>query len=68
VGSWNFLPTTPGCCWASHATGVRLRDVAVSLDVTERSALAIVADLTAARYVVKRALLGVSDRDHRCLT
>jgi hypothetical protein len=33
--------------------GVRLRDVAASLGITERSAHAIVADLTAAGYVVK---------------
>jgi MarR family len=34
--------------------GVRLREVATSLGITERSAHAIVADLTAAGYVVKR--------------
>jgi MarR family len=34
--------------------GVRLREVAASLGITERSAHAIVADLTAAGYVVKR--------------
>ena len=33
--------------------GVRLRDVAASLGITERSAHAIVADLTAAGYLVK---------------
>ena len=33
--------------------GVRLRDLAVALDVTERSAYAIVADLVEAGYVVK---------------
>jgi hypothetical protein len=33
--------------------GVRLRDVAASLAITERSAHAIVADLRAAGYVVK---------------
>jgi hypothetical protein len=33
---------------------VRLREVAASLGITERSAHAIVADLTAAGYVVKR--------------
>jgi DNA-binding transcriptional ArsR family regulator len=33
--------------------GVRLRDLAVALDVTERSAYGIVADLVEAGYVVK---------------
>jgi hypothetical protein len=32
---------------------VRLRDIAASLGITERSAYGIVADLTAAGYVVK---------------
>src|ERR1700729_83263 len=34
--------------------GVRLRELAASLGITERSAHAIVADLTAAGYLVKR--------------
>jgi MarR family len=34
--------------------GTRLRDVAASLGITERSAHAIVADLTSAGYVVKQ--------------
>ena len=34
--------------------GVRLREVAASLGITERSAHAIVTDLTAAGYVVKQ--------------
>ena len=33
--------------------GVRLREVAAGLGITERSAHAIIADLTAAGYVVK---------------
>jgi DNA-binding IclR family transcriptional regulator len=33
---------------------VRLRDIAASLGITERSAYGIVADLTAAGYVVKQ--------------
>jgi hypothetical protein len=54
VESWNFL-TNHGrvlLCIAREP-GVRLRDVAASLAITERSAHAIVADLTAAGYVVK---------------
>jgi uncharacterized membrane protein len=33
--------------------GVRLRDIAATLGITERSAFAIVTDLAAAGYVVK---------------
>ena len=33
--------------------GIRLRDLAVAIDVTERSAYGIVSDLVAAGYVVK---------------
>ena len=33
--------------------GARLRDIAASLDITERSAHGIVTDLTAAGYVIK---------------
>lgn len=52
---WSFL-TNHGrvlVCIARDP-GVRLRDVAASLGITERSAHGIVADLTAAGYVVKR--------------
>ena len=34
--------------------GARLRDIAASLDITERSAHGIVTDLTAAGYVIKQ--------------
>ena len=37
----------------AHDPGVRLRDIAERVGVTERSAYALVADLTAAGYVVK---------------
>jgi DNA-binding IclR family transcriptional regulator len=37
----------------AHDPGVRLRDIAAALGITERSAYGIVADLTAAGYVVK---------------
>jgi hypothetical protein len=52
---WSFL-TSHGrvlVCIARDP-GMRLRDVAASLGITERSAHGIVADLTAAGYVVKR--------------
>jgi hypothetical protein len=38
----------------AHDPGARLRDIAASLGITERSAYGIVADLTAAGYVVKQ--------------
>ena len=44
----------PGCCCIAHDPGVRLRDIAASLGITERSAHGIVTDLTAAGYVVKQ--------------
>jgi hypothetical protein len=55
VESWNFL-TSHGrvlLCIARDP-GVRLREVAASLGITERSAYTIVTDLTAAGYVVKQ--------------
>jgi DNA-binding IclR family transcriptional regulator len=38
----------------AHDPGARLRDIASSLDITERSAYGFVTDLTAAGYVVKQ--------------
>jgi predicted ArsR family transcriptional regulator len=37
----------------THDPGVRLRDIAASLDITERSAFTIITDLVEAGYVVK---------------
>jgi hypothetical protein len=37
-----------------HDPGVRLRDIAASVGITERSAYGIVADLAAAGYAVKQ--------------
>jgi hypothetical protein len=54
VESWNFL-TNHGrvlLCIARDP-GVRLRDIAAGLGITERSAHAIIADLAAAGYLVK---------------
>src|SRR6478672_9346183 len=51
---WGFL-TNHGrvlLCIA-HDPGVRLRDIAAELDITERTAYGIVSDLTDAGYVVK---------------
>jgi hypothetical protein len=52
--SWGFLTNHARVllCLA-HDPGARLRDMAVSLGITERSAHGIVTDLTAAGYVVK---------------
>jgi hypothetical protein len=52
---WSFL-TNHGrvlLCIA-HDPGVRLRDVAAMVGITERSAYGIVSDLAAAGYAVKR--------------
>ena len=38
----------------AHDPGVRLRDIAATLDITERSAYGIVTDLAAAGYAVKQ--------------
>ena len=52
--SWSFLTNHARVlvCIA-HDSGVRLRDIAERVGITERSAFAIVADLTDAGYVVK---------------
>ncbi len=54
MGSWGFLINHARVlvCIARDP-GVRLREVAAGLGITERSAHAIVADLTTAGYVVK---------------
>jgi IclR helix-turn-helix domain len=51
---WSFLTNHARVlvCIA-HDPGVRLRDIATTVGITERSAYGIVADLTAAGYVVK---------------
>jgi DNA-binding MarR family transcriptional regulator len=54
VAKWNFL-TNHGrvlLCIA-HDPEVRLRDIAATLDITERRAYGIVNDLTEAGYIVK---------------
>src|SRR6266851_1184576 len=55
VERWNFLTNHARVllCLARDP-GVRLREIAAGLGITERSAHAIVADLTAAGYVVKQ--------------
>jgi hypothetical protein len=54
VHEWTFLTNHAGCCCAWHPTrGVRLRDIAATAGITERSAFGIMTDLTKAGYVVK---------------
>ena len=54
MAEWSFLTNHARVlvCIA-HDPGVRLRDIAKTLDITERSAYSIVTDLTASGYVVK---------------
>jgi DNA-binding IclR family transcriptional regulator len=54
VESWSFLTSHARVllCIVSDP-GARLRDIAATLGITERSAHGIVTDLTAAGYVVK---------------
>lgn len=55
MAEWSFLTNHARVlvCIA-HDPGVRLRDIAATLGITERSAYGIVTDLTAAGYVVKK--------------
>jgi hypothetical protein len=53
--SWGFLTNHARVLLCiAHDPGVRLRDIAANLSITERSAHGIVTDLTAAGYVVKQ--------------
>ena len=54
VDSWSFLTNHARVLLCiARDPGVRLRDLSAGLGITERSAHAIVADLTAAGYLVK---------------
>ena len=54
VASWGFLTSHAGVLMCiAHDPGARLRDIAASLDITERSAFGIITDLVEAGYVVK---------------
>jgi MarR family len=54
VANWTFLtPHGRVLLLVAHDPGVRLRDIAASLDITERSAFGIITDLVEAGYVVK---------------
>jgi hypothetical protein len=55
VTSWSFLTNHARVLLCiARDPGARLRDIAASLDITERSAHGIVTDLTAAGYVIKQ--------------
>jgi DNA-binding IclR family transcriptional regulator len=51
---WSFLTNhARALVCIAHDPGVRLRDIAATLGITERRAFSIVTDLTEAGYVVK---------------
>jgi len=55
VASWSFLTNHARVLLCiAHDPGVRLRDIAVSVGITERSAYGIVTDLAGAGYIVKQ--------------
>ena len=55
MSDWSFLTNhSRALLCIAHDPGVRLRDIATELDITERSAYGIVNDLAAAGYVVKQ--------------
>jgi hypothetical protein len=54
MASWTFLTYHARVLLLiAHDPGVRLRDIAASLNITERSAFGIITDLVEAGYVVK---------------
>jgi Mn-dependent DtxR family transcriptional regulator len=54
VADWGFLTNhARALLFIAHDPDARLRDLAIALDVTERTAYGIVADLAEAGYVIK---------------
>ncbi len=54
MANWTFLTAHARVLLlVAHDPGVRLRDIAASLDITERSAFGIITDLVEAGYVIK---------------
>jgi DNA-binding MarR family transcriptional regulator len=54
VANWTFLTSHARVLLCiAHDPGVRLRDIAASVGITERSAYGIVTDLAEAGYIVK---------------
>jgi DNA-binding MarR family transcriptional regulator len=55
TASWTFLTNHARVLLCiAHDPGIRLRDIAERLDITDRSAYGIVTDLTQAGYIVKQ--------------
>ena len=55
MANWTFLTNHARVLLCiAHDPGVRLRDIAASLGITERSAYGIVTDLAEAGYIVKQ--------------
>ncbi|HVL04289.1 MAG TPA: ArsR family transcriptional regulator [Acidimicrobiales bacterium] len=54
MGNWSFLTNhARAMLFIASQPDTRLRDLAIALEVTERTAFGIVVDLTEAGYVVK---------------
>ena len=54
MAKWSFLTNhARALVCIAHDPGVRLRDIATALDITERSAYGIVTDLAEDGYIVK---------------
>ena len=54
MASWSFLTNHARVMLCvAHDPGMRLRDIAASLDITERGAFGILTDLAEAGYLVK---------------
>ena len=55
MAHWNFLTNHARVLMCiAHDPGVRLREIATTVGITERSAYSIVTDLTESGYVVKQ--------------
>ena len=55
MGSWGFLSNHGRVMlFLAHDPGMRLRDIAARLGITERTAFGIITDLIAAGYLRKR--------------
>lgn len=54
MANWTFLtPHARVLLLVAHDPGIRLRDIAASLNITERGAFGIITDLVEVGYVVK---------------
>lgn len=64
MNGWSFLSNHGmAILFIAKRPDARLRDLASALDVTERTAYGLVADLTEAGYVVKKvAATGITSR------